>query len=190
MLVLYECESIYQICEWEVENDLIYHVVNLPTVCLQHVVQSKATKLLAPTQFGIGVEAAPETMIALCKALAKLSPGDVFGAFDMENASREVSRAEIFEEVLGSLPEIALFVLQLGGTDGTPIFCANGSCSWHVSKIVDGLFQGNNLSSLLSCLASKRGLKRFYNSCDESVASLVHVEYIDDFIFQFQLHLI
>ena len=164
-------------------------LIALPAVCLQHVVQSKATKLLAPTEFGIGVEAAPETMIALCKALAKLSPGDAFGAFDMENAFGEVSRAEIFEEVLESLPEIALFVLQLWGTDGTPIFCANGSCSWHVSKMVDGLFQGNNLSSLLFCFALKRGLRRFYNSCDESVVSSVHVEYIDDLVLQFQPHL-
>lgn len=64
---------------------------------------------------------------------------DAFAAFDMVNAFGEISRAEFFENVLKSLPEIALYVLQLWGTKGTFIYCVNSSCSWQVNEIVDGL---------------------------------------------------
>ena len=164
-------------------------LMSLPGACLLHVVQGKATKLLRPSQFGIGVVAAPETMMALCKALARLRPEHVMAALDMINAFGEISRAEIFEEVLEYLPEIAPFVLQLWGTEGTSIYCANGPSTWNVSKLVDGLFQGHNLFSLLFCLGLRRAMRRFQNNCDLSVQSSVHVEYIDDLILQFQPHL-
>ena len=79
--------------------------------------------------------------MALCKALARLRPEHAIAAFDMINTFGEVSRAEIFEEVLEYLPEIAPFVLQLWGTEGTSIYCASGASTWNVSKLVDGLFQ-------------------------------------------------
>ena len=69
----------------------------------------------------------------------------------MVNAFGEISRAEVFEEILESLPEIAPFILQLWG-DGKFIYCASGGTSCFASKMVDGLFQGNNLSFLLFCL--------------------------------------
>ena len=164
-------------------------LMSLPGACLLHVVQSKATKLLRPTQFGIGVVAAPECMMALCKALARLRPEHAIAALDMINAFGEISRAEVFEEVLEFLPEIAPFVLQLWGTEGTDIYCANGASTWNVSKLVDGLFQGHNLSSLLFCLGLRRAMRRFQSNCDPCVQSSVHVEYIDDLIMQFLPHL-
>ena len=85
-------------------------LVPLPGACLQHVVQSKAVKAPGRTQFGIGVAAAPKTMIALCNALVKSSPDGALVALDIANVFGEVSTAGIFEELLERLPEIAPFV--------------------------------------------------------------------------------
>ena len=110
----------------------------------------------------------------LCKALAKLNPEDAFAAFDMVNAFGEISRAEILEEVIDTVPELAPFLLQLWGDRGTPILSSISACAWEEMLLFDGLFQGHNLSSLLFCL----GLKRAF-----------HCEYIDDLVLKFQPHL-
>ncbi|CAK0898534.1 unnamed protein product, partial [Prorocentrum cordatum] len=73
-------------------------LLSLPGACLQEIFQSKAANLLSDTQLGIGVKAAPETLLALGKALSRLCPGDAFCAFDFINAVGEISRAEIMEE--------------------------------------------------------------------------------------------
>ena len=74
---------------------------------------------------------------------------------------------------------------QLWGSEGTPIFCADGTNSWHSFKFLDGLFQGHNLSSLLFTLGLRRALRRFYELCDDSVKKMIHLEYIDDLILHF-----
>ena len=79
----------------------------------------------------------------------------------MVNALGEVSRAEIMEEMLESMPEIGPFLAALWGEKGTTIHVASGSSSWDTIVLVDGLFQGHSLSSLLFCLALQRALRRF-----------------------------
>ena len=150
------------------------------------IVQAKVKKLLHSSQFGIGVVAGAESMIMVCKALAKLSPDDAFAALDMVNAFGEISRVEILEEVIDAIPELAPFLLQLWGESGTPIYTSVGPCAWEKIVLVDGLFQRHNLSSLLFCLGLKRALKRFELNNSESV---FHCEYIDDLLLKFRPHL-
>ena len=90
-------------------------------------------------------------MSGITAALCKLSPGDIFLALDICNAFGDVSRAAILE-VLLSIPELAPFLLALWGDHGTTVFVANGPASWGSLCLVDGLFQGHNLSSILFCL--------------------------------------
>jgi hypothetical protein len=71
-------------------------------------------------QTGIGVAAGPESLLALGKALATLYADDAFCALDMHNSFGEVSRAEVMEEVLSELPEIANFLMNMWGETGTP----------------------------------------------------------------------
>ena len=63
--------------------------MSLPGACLQYITQAKVAKLLRRSQFGIGVAAAPETMISICKALGKLNPNHALAALDMINAFGE-----------------------------------------------------------------------------------------------------
>ena len=88
-------------------------LLSLPGAYLQYATQARVTKILAKTQFGMGVVAGPETMMGIAQALTKLSPDDVFGALDVINAFGEISRAKILKEILVDVPEIAPFLLQL-----------------------------------------------------------------------------
>ena len=119
--------------------------MSLPIACLAYMSQTKISKLLFPDQFGIGSVAGPEVMIGITEALCKLCPDDIFLALDIANAFGDVSRAEILEEVLLTIPEIAPFLLSLWGECGTTVFVANGHGSWGSLCLVDGLFQGHNL---------------------------------------------
>ena len=75
-------------------------LMSLPGAYLQFATQSKVSKLLSKTQFGIGVTAGAETMLGVVKALTKLCPADALAALDMVNAFGEVLRAEVLEEVI------------------------------------------------------------------------------------------
>ena len=152
--------------------------MSLPGACLAYVSQSKVHRLLAKSQFGIGVQAGPETMIAITSALCKLCPDDIFLALDLVNAFGEISRATILEEVLEFLHELAPFLISLWGENGTPMFVANGQASWSLLHLVDGLFQGHNLSSILFCLGLRRVLRTFEQRCAlvlDSSQLLVHL---------------
>ena len=89
----------------------------------------------------------------------------LFVALDMINAFGEISRAEILEEVLATVPEIAPFLIQLWGDSGTPIFLANRTSTWKTFCLVVGLVQGHILSSLLFCLGLRRVMRRFDEAC-------------------------
>jgi hypothetical protein len=71
---------------------------------------------------------------------------------------------------------------------GTPIFVADGPNSWCILSMIDGLFQGHNLSSLLFCIGLRRGLKRFLQAYCASVCGVdgppIHIEYIDDILMK------
>ena len=126
-------------------------------------------------------------MIGIVNALTKLCPDDAFVALDMVNAFGEISRAEILEEVLSTVPELAPFLIQLWGDNGTPIFVANTTSTWKTFCLVDGLFQGHNLSSLLFCLGLRRVMRRFESSCENQLEpndDSVHMEYIDDLLLK------
>ena len=89
--------------------------MSLPGACLQEMTSRKVSKLLGTTQMGIGVAAGPETLLTLGKTLAALHPDDAFCALDVHNAFGEVSRAEVMEEVLDELPEIANYLMNMWG---------------------------------------------------------------------------
>ena len=95
------------------------------------------------------------------RALAKLVPHDLFCSLDMVNDFGEISRAEVMEELLSTIPEVAPFMMLLWGEEGTPIYVAAGASEWQRIVIPDGLFQGHALSSLLFCLGLRRALRRF-----------------------------
>ena len=161
----------------------------LPGACLQEITQKKALKLLASSQFGIGVPAGAESMVLQSSILAAMCRDDAFCALDMRNAFGEISRAEVMEEVLAELPELAPFVALLWGVDGTPIHIASRSAEWANILLLDGLFQGHNLSTLLFCLGMRRALKRFCDSYVEAGFAIangapIHMEYIDDMILK------
>ena len=104
-------------------------------------------------------------------------------ALDMVNAFGEISRVDFLEEVLSTVPELAPFLIQLWGDNGTPIFVANSTSTWKTFCLVHGLFQGHNLSSLLFCLGLRRAMRRFEGSCENQLEpddDSVHMEYIDD----------
>ena len=73
-------------------------LISLPGAWLKFITQTKAQKLFKNVQFGIGVPAGAEVMIALCQALIKLDPSDGLFVLDMVNAFGEISRAEVLEE--------------------------------------------------------------------------------------------
>eukprot|EP00959_Pyramimonas_sp_CCMP1952_P016447 348922-Pyramimonas_sp.AAC.1 len=110
-------------------------------------------------------------MLCIGRALAELCPGDAFCAFDMHNAFGEVSRAEIMEEVHKEVPEIALYLLNLWGPAGTPVYTASGPAAWSCFSMVDGLYQGHTLYSLLFCLGLRRALRRFLEAYSASACA-------------------
>ena len=112
----------------------------LPGAWLNHITRSKAQTIFKHAQFGIGVPAGAEVMISLCQALIGLDPDDALFVLDTKNAFGEVSRAEILEEALLVLPEIAPFLLKLWGEDSTSIYTASGPKNWSVIGMYDGLF--------------------------------------------------
>ena len=132
-------------------------------------------------------------MIGVVQVLTKLCPDDAFAALDMVNAFGEISRAEILEEVLEYVPELASFLLQLWGEQGTPVMVANGANKWATFYLVDGLFQEHNLSSILFCLGMRRVMRKFENAC--SLISKpdeipIHLEYIDDLLLKVSVHVL
>ena len=164
-------------------------LTSLPGACLQEITRDKVQKLLLPSQFGIGVAAGAESMVLQGKVLASLCPDDAFCAFDMRNAFGEISRAEIMEEVLAEVPELAPFLVSLWGEAGTPIVIAVGSGEWARITLLDGLFQGHNLSTLLFCLGLRRAMRRF--EADYVAAGFaiekglpIRMEYIDDMLMK------
>ena len=164
-------------------------LLSLPGACLQEALQGKVARLLSDTQLGIGIKAGPESFLCIGKALARLCPNDAFCAFDMHNAFGEVSRAEILEEVIHDFPEIAPYLINLWGAEGTPVHIASGATSWASFEMRDGLYQGHTLSSLLFCLGLRRALRRFLREYSGSPCSAggtpVHLEYMDDMLFKF-----
>ena len=157
-------------------------LLSVPAACLKSITQKAAVKLLLPMQVGVGVAGAAEMMVLEARALAKLYPADAFCSLDMVNAFGEVSRAEVMEELLEVLPELAPFVLQLWGEEGTPIHVAAGAGDWQRITIMDGLFQGHALSSLLFCLGLRRALRRFTEAYAEAEPgeTVILLAYIDD----------
>ena len=115
-------------------------LISLPGAFLQYITRHKVSKVFGKTQFGVGVAAGPETMLGIANALTKLCPDDVFMALDVINAFGEISRDEIFEEVLRELPELAPFLTLLWSEGGTPIFIANSNSTWASILMVDGLY--------------------------------------------------
>ena len=90
----------------------------VPAACLKNNTQKRAVKLLLPMQVGVGIPSGAETMVLEARALAKLFPHDLFCSLDMVNAFGEVSRAEVLEEVLAEIPEIAPFSVVAVGRGG------------------------------------------------------------------------
>ena len=155
-------------------------LMSLPGACLKQITRGKVSKLLVPSQLGNGISSAPETFLCLGNALATLCPNDAFCAFDVHNAFGEVSRAAVLQEVVADVPELANFLVCLWGEHGTPVYVADGSDSYCIFRVLDGLFQGHNLSSILFCLAMRRAIQRF----TESYFVSAHIEYIDDMLMQ------
>ena len=161
-------------------------LMSLPGAYLQFATQSKVGKLLSGTQFGIGVTAGAETMLSR-KNDDEIMPRRRFRGTRYGYAFGEVSRAEVLVEVISELPEIAPFLIQLWGIRGTPISIASDCSSWAVILLIDGLFQGHNLSSLLFCLALRRAMKRFTQACDvqsDVIGKVIRIEYIDDLVLK------
>ena len=79
--------------------------------------------------------AGPETMLGIANALTKLHPNDLFMALDVINVFGEISRVEMFEEVLKEVPELALFLTLLWSNGGTPIFIADSDSTWAGTKL-------------------------------------------------------
>ena len=78
--------------------------------------------------------------------------------------------------------------MNMWGESGTPIHIADGQGSFCILMMLDGLFQGHNLSSILFCLGLRRALRRFLaaysqSECDQSRVP-VHFEYIDDMLMK------
>ena len=157
-------------------------MMSVPASCIKIITQQKALKLLLPAQFGVGVPAGAEMMVLQARALAKLFPNDAFCGLDMVNAFGEISRAEVLEEILAELPELAPFMVQLRGDQGTTVYVATGASVWEPIVLRDGLFQGHTLSSLLFCLGLRRALRRFTAAYQavEPGDDIVMLAYIDD----------
>ena len=100
----------------------------------------------------------------------------------MVNAFGEAFRAEVMEELLAEIPEVAPFMMLLWGEEGTPLYVATGASDWLRIVIFDGLFQAHALSSLLCCLGLRRALRRFTETylAAEPGESVVLLAYIDD----------
>ena len=135
-------------------------LLSSPGVFLQFITKQKVAKIFGKTQFGIGVAAGPETMVGIANALIKLYPNELFLALDVINAFGEISRGEIFEEVLKELPELALFLTLLWSNCGTPVFIADSDSTWAWIFVADGLYQGHSLSSLLFRLGLRRAFEK------------------------------
>ena len=80
-----------------------------------------------------------------------------FAALDMKNAFGEISRAEIFEEVVEVLPEIAPYLTCMWGDAGTPIYVPSGANDWQVLVLLDGLFQGHIFFFAVILLGAQTG---------------------------------
>ena len=88
------------------------------------------------------------------------------------------------------MPELALFLTLLWSNGGTPIFIADSDSTWASILLIDGLYQGHNLSSLLFCLGLRKALRRFEEQCSTRLAledMPLHLEYIDDLLMKVRL---
>ena len=78
--------------------------------------------------------------------------------------------------------------MSMWGDSGDPIHIAAGAASWYSFDMLDGLFQGHNLSTLLFCLGLRLAIRRFeqdYSSSECAIAGKpVHFEYIDDLLMK------
>lgn len=93
----------------------------LPGAYLQVPTKIKASKILAKTQFGIGVGAGPEILVALSNALSKLCPEDILTALDLRNVLGRYLVLKSLQTFLMFCPKLLHLLFFSWGIDGSPI---------------------------------------------------------------------
>ena len=152
--------------------------MDVPAACLQEITRLKLTRLLQPTQFGVGVPAGAESMVPRGRVFAAMCPHVAHASFDIRMLLERSRVLKSWRWLLQSCQNLRRSSWGFGGSTGTPT---------HVIRLLDGLFQGDSLSTALFCLGLRRALRRFEGSMREvgllePGAQLVHMEYVDDIL--------
>ena len=110
---------------------------------------------------GLGIPLAPQAIVGECQCLANASPAHVFASLDVENAFGNVRRAPLLANLVQLAPELARFLLLLWGFACGAVVCASrtrvfmrglAGRRW-CFELLDGLYQGEALSSMAFCIA-------------------------------------
>lgn len=145
-------------------------------------------KVLQPHQFGAMLSCGAEQATLLARTLVADAPPDslVFFGTDLKNAFGNVPRKFVLEAVAEFCPLWLPLILASWQTNQTTLWVPVGLGESDNFGVVDGVFQGECLSSALFCLILKLVIRHFYrtlaaNHVPLSDAEATHViAYIDD----------
>ena len=157
--------------------------VKLSTGLLLDAITRKVSTIVGPYQFGIGMPAGAEIMLASLQALSRSSPHLVFVGTDIKNAFGSAFRDSTLSVCDDLLPPLSPALSQLWASGPTTMFAQDSPTSWKIFLVRDGVFQGECLSTAAFCLLMHAVILDFYQSIDAAVRNSVFVfAYIDDVV--------
>ena len=148
--------------------------------------KNNTVKALVPEQFGAMLSCGAEQMVHILRTLSCLHPPDsmVFASTDVKNAFGNASRSLVVASVCQHLPAFAHIILPLWGSCPITLHMPVGYLDFESFKVVDGMFQGECLSTAFFCFLLKYAIIHFRKKLAESphLAGLkIHIlAYVDD----------
>ncbi len=139
----------------------------LATGCVLDLHQAQIAHALMPSQFGAMLSCGAELMTNIVRTLAA-SSGDptsesalTFASTDIRNAFGQVPRSKVLSAVSKYCPGLIPILLCSWRSGSTPLSLPIGLGQWKTVEVVDGVFQGECLSSAVFCIVMRCVIDEF-----------------------------
>ena len=125
--------------------------------------KDSTVRALVPEQFGAMLSCGAEQMVHILRTLSSLHPPDsmVFASTDVKNAFGNASRSLVINSVCKYLPAFAHIILPLWGSCPITLHMPIGYMDYESFEVVDGMFQGECLSTAFFCFLLKDAIDNF-----------------------------